>query len=499
MSKLFDNLDADGNQLKNVGNPIDSADAVNLQTLEDLELIANTFYSFNGTSSSIGTTYTDIPIAQTIIRQDSFYNVIANTELEIAEAGDYTVSFSNAMTISNNSRTNAETAIFVDFNDGGGYLLVEDSVRPSYHRVAAQGRDTATMIRRPFVLDAGARIKIAARRLSGGGNLSTIANQCSVSLERLPTQSVPKPVIISATPPDETFENDTFTYQSLAIGQGITWSLSNEPSGMVINPLNGLITYTPTSQGTFTNIEIIATNPGGTDTLIFDLDVVANPVPIANRIDYFRVSDITASAGDFISSWSGSDSNLTLLQGTAVNQPQYIENVVGTNPALSFTGNQFMTASIVSAIQPFTFVAVAVPRSNTRGTLFSYNGSTSSFIYLNRFAATDLLGTFDSSSGNNSTADSVNNIPNFLNNPHVFVVTNTGAVVDQRVDAVNQNSYNEVSPSSNVTDFIIGSISTTAPSFPLEADYLEFITYNRVLTAQEITDLETYLISKYGI
>lgn len=147
------------NQIKSVGVPTDPDDVVTLRLLDDLELVADIFYSFSTTPTTIPNNYVDIPIAQSIVRQDSNYNVISNTEVEITDDGDYTVSYSKAMDLSTNNRGNSETAIFVDFNDGNGYQLVVDSVRPAYHRIRSQGRDTAAMIRRRFSLISGTRLR----------------------------------------------------------------------------------------------------------------------------------------------------------------------------------------------------------------------------------------------------------------------------------------------------------------------------------------------------
>jgi hypothetical protein len=90
------------------------------------------------------------------------------------------------------------------------------------------------------------------------------------------TPPVDAPVITS-TPILTGTVNVSYSYQVVATGEDITYSLVTNATGLIIDPDTGLVSGTPTGAGTF-YVEVTATNGGGTDVQNYTLTVVANPL-----------------------------------------------------------------------------------------------------------------------------------------------------------------------------------------------------------------------------
>ncbi len=86
-----------------------------------------------------------------------------------------------------------------------------------------------------------------------------------------------EPNIVS-TPVTSGVVNNAYTYQVQAGGHpGPTYSLIAPPSGMSIDPITGLISWTPTSDGYF-NVTVRATNSEGSDNQNFIIEATSPPV-----------------------------------------------------------------------------------------------------------------------------------------------------------------------------------------------------------------------------
>ncbi|MAT96582.1 MAG: hypothetical protein CL608_05510 [Anaerolineaceae bacterium] len=83
----------------------------------------------------------------------------------------------------------------------------------------------------------------------------------------------PAPPTITSTPVTGVEVNQPYSYQAQASSIGaVTWSLNDSPAGMSIDPVSGLITWTPAVTGTF-NVELQAANLGGATTQAFTANV----------------------------------------------------------------------------------------------------------------------------------------------------------------------------------------------------------------------------------
>ena len=85
------------------------------------------------------------------------------------------------------------------------------------------------------------------------------------------------PKITTDSLPDGTV-NQLYTATLQATGNGITWSSSDKPEWMTLGSSTGVISGTPTVDGTF-NFTVKATNGGGSDSRAFTLTVTAPPEP----------------------------------------------------------------------------------------------------------------------------------------------------------------------------------------------------------------------------
>jgi len=65
---------------------------------------------------------------------------------------------------------------------------------------------------------------------------------------------------------------ETFRYQTTALNTPRIYQIENGQPGMTINDETGLLTWTPSSQGTFT-VDLIAENPAGSDRLTISVEV----------------------------------------------------------------------------------------------------------------------------------------------------------------------------------------------------------------------------------
>ena len=86
--------------------------------------------------------------------------------------------------------------------------------------------------------------------------------------------------LFTSTPDTQAVINAPYTYQVVASGQPApTFSLTTFPTGMSIDPVTGVITWTPTALGNFA-VNVVASNGTAPDaTQAFNIAVVANQPP----------------------------------------------------------------------------------------------------------------------------------------------------------------------------------------------------------------------------
>ncbi len=116
--------------------------------------------------------------------------------------------------------------------------------------------------------------------------------------------------------------SEPFMYTITATGSAtITYGAQNLPPGLTLDIATGIITGTPTTQGTFP-ITIVAANSAGSDSQTLTLKVALNPPAIT--------SPLSASASTI---------NLFIYVITAAGQPTLVFTATGLPPGLTLSGN----------------------------------------------------------------------------------------------------------------------------------------------------------------
>ncbi|MFT6332679.1 MAG: prepilin-type N-terminal cleavage/methylation domain-containing protein [Lentimonas sp.] len=189
-------------------------------------------------------------------------------------------------------------------------------------------------------------------------------------------------------------------------------------------------------------------------------------------------------------------------QGTAANNPRYIENGINGLPALNFDGaaspnndNMELSTSEALGIANSDYEMFVVFQSKAIDGAQALISSATTAHYELRFNSTSDIIIFDVDGVSNPAIDSNNSelsptivSGRLMSNGDVFVRMNG---VDD-VEAVDGASVN-----SNILDMIIGSRSDDSLAF--SGHIGEIIIFNRALTTSERTSVEEYLSSKWGI
>lgn len=131
--------------------------------------------------SLVGGNQTQIFYNEELTNDDDRYFdlVTADGEVEIKVGGQYICSFMNAVNIiSGSSRSMAVTALY-----NNGFELFGTRAY-SYHRLSAQGAMTVSCINKIFTFNAGDRISVRSRRVSGSAALEFMSDACRMTIER---------------------------------------------------------------------------------------------------------------------------------------------------------------------------------------------------------------------------------------------------------------------------------------------------------------------------
>ena len=133
-----------------------------------------------------------------------------------------------------------------------------------------------------------------------------------------------------------------------------SWSASNLPPGLSVNPLSGLISGVPTTPGTF-SVGLSATNAAGTGaTKTLSLAVSALPLPTFSALTMSAVVgsafNYTITAANSPSSYGASNLPpglvLTPMSNSIIGTPQVPGNYTPTLSATNFTGTTTATLNL---------------------------------------------------------------------------------------------------------------------------------------------------------
>ena len=137
--------------------------------------------AFSGYDSSGGTSivsgWTDVPLDTERKKTSDFAHTTPSAEVTVNRDDTYIIAATVATEITTGtSRSDSEMRVQID--TGGGYVTVPGTQLVIYNRTASQGKGAVT---KAFVIDlsSGDKVKVQARRLSGG---STVALQAGSEL-----------------------------------------------------------------------------------------------------------------------------------------------------------------------------------------------------------------------------------------------------------------------------------------------------------------------------
>jgi lysophospholipase L1-like esterase len=97
--------------------------------------------------------------------------------------------------------------------------------------------------------------------------------------------------LITSSPITTTTVGNLYTYDVNASGSPApTYSLTNSPAGMTIDPSTGLIQWTPDNTGTF-NVTVEAINSAGSDSQSYTLEVMQAQACTTNMVSYWKLDE----------------------------------------------------------------------------------------------------------------------------------------------------------------------------------------------------------------
>ena len=143
---------------------------------------------------------------------------------------------------------------------------------------------------------------------------------------------------ITSDPVVDASQGVAYSYAVHSQGRpNVTFALTVGPSGMVIDPDTGEISWTPASTGT-ADVTVTATNIHGSDTQNYQIDVTANAAPVAVN-DTYKVANggtLTVSAAQSILA-NDSDANGDTLQAQLVAGPSNGSLSLNANGSFTYT------------------------------------------------------------------------------------------------------------------------------------------------------------------
>ena len=194
---------------------------------------------------------------------------------------------------------------------------------------------------------------------------------------------------------------------------------------------------------------------------------------------------IVKDANDKVGVWRDQSGNgRDAIQGTAANQPIWVDNELNGNPVLRFNGSQWLTTGDLSSAQPFSLFFVKKINSGSN-TVIINNTSNTVLIQSNneslimRALATNVLYPLTYPT------------PYFLTSA-MFNTSNSGLYRNGQVE-----SSGDAGSNSFGGGMVIGqSVNNVAR---LNGDIAEIIFYNSLLSDPQRQSVENYLMTKYAL
>ncbi len=233
-----------------------------------------------------------------------------------------------------------------------------------------------------------------------------------------------------------------------------------------------------------------------------------SPIDISDLVLFLDAQAIkTLENNDPVDNWHdqsplGNDA----IQANVNLQPTFRTSGVNGLPAIYFNGSSWLECIPHSAITISDYsIFMVIQSTATTSQQLGLCAMTDAahpyryFSYLNRYSAGTLIATFDGSSVNNDINDTLNGAYN-NGSAHLFTTYTAGNTVYMRGDGgLMTKNYTEPKDASNaINEITIGCITNTHNSI-FKGYISEIIVYKKILSPTELSQVETYLLNKWGI
>lgn len=249
------------------------------------------------------------------------------------------------------------------------------------------------------------------------------------------------------------------------------------------------------SGGEFENLVEI-TEPTSLSGLVAWYDPVDNETVFTDSSCTTAASALAGNSVGCLKDKSGNGNNAT--QGTAADRPTYVSAGVNSRNVLTFDGTTDYLNTPITAFLPGTIILV-MDSSTAPGGTKTLIGSQSSGPADSLIISTTVSEIVSGSIGNSISASGSTDI--ITGTPHILAATFTSSTYNLLVDnltideAANSGTATLTSP----VNLAIGGLNNNGTiTNRFAGSILEILIYNRVLSSAELTDLETYLRSKWG-
>lgn len=215
-----------------------------------------------------------------------------------------------------------------------------------------------------------------------------------------------------------------------------------------------------------------------------------SPSDISNLIAWYDADDvatITKDGSDFVSQWDDkSVEGNDVVQATGSKQPKWFDSIQNGKPIIRFDGvDDFLNrVTFVSGAltQPVTFVFVCSLPTNTTGNEYLFDGETVRTALIREALQYNFFAGLEEQVGTVTTEIAQ------------YTLVADGASSKIRKDQTDLHTINAGTLGMN--GLIFG--ANFVPGEFGDVDIAEFIIYEKALTAQERTDVEAYLKTKWA-
>ena len=211
------------------------------------------------------------------------------------------------------------------------------------------------------------------------------------------------------------------------------------------------------------------------------------------HLDASDMTTITKDGSNNLSQWndkSGQGNNV--VQATLANQPVWTNSILNSMPVIRFIASNNETIKVSAFTggaesQPNTVIMVGEGSQGTGRYIFDSGaastraGITSDGTYVRMYAG----------------AESTTTITNENGTPRMWRYEFNGTSSKVEKSGTGVQTINGGTGSTN--GIVLGNYQGEASGNAYDGDIAEFLFYNKILSAQELSDIETYLTDKWGL